>query len=278
MNELETEIYNLRKDLIKKYKSNEDHLIYLRLSSLDTTQDNPIKDALNKLKSDFNIILEQNEHLNKTGFTLFVEIASAYKNNNRFEFEDLYTNYLFKDISINDILESKVSLNHKHLYVSAYDRISRVFLFSLSFLLVCKTLSVNIHSLKSNENALEQEYQDIIQKDNQQQLLYLFQMMLHSSSASRHSEDLSIKTKKRISKNEDGVTISNKTGKKWGLSKSIPDKVVDKIIEYKSLGYDYSFISNQKDIYKINSKTKKKEKISISSIKKEWLNHKKENN
>lgn len=267
MSDLQNKLNNFKNNIIKNYKQNDKHLIYLRLSALDYDQKDAEEDALNKLNSDFNSLIIKYPQLKEKGFTLFVEVKSAYKNSTREEFVKLYENYLFKDVTLSNILEQTFLLYDTHLYVSSYDRLSRVFFHSLQFLLICKVLKIQIHSLNDKENELEEESKDIIYSESENQLIYLFRLILISQSASKHSTDMSYKIKKRVSKDDAGNTTSNKTNKKWGRKKQIPIKVEERIKHYKSLGYTNAFISIQKDIYKLDTNNKKV-KLSESAIKK----------
>jgi hypothetical protein len=236
------------------------------LSAVDNTEKNPIQDTLNKLNGDFNSLLSKYTNLEKDGFILFVEVKSAYKNSVRDEFINLYQNYLFKDITIKDILENNINNKEQiNLYISAFDRISRVFFFSLIFQLIRKVCNVNIFSLKQNEIDLENKYKEIQDNSNQEQLLYVFQLMMFSSMASQHSEDMSYKIKKRREK-RNGITYSNKTGNKWGRRKTISSKMKNKIILQHKKGFTYKEISKQPDIYQID-KDKQRKTISEHTIK-----------
>jgi len=255
MTNLEDDLLKLKEQLTKEYKQNDSNLIYLRLSAIDFGTENPHKDALDKLRSDFNSLLEKYSNLKEDGFKLFIEIKSAYKNSTREEFIKLYENYLFQCISIKDLLENNKDFKEKNLYVSSYDRISRVFLYSLSFQILRKIANINIYSLSQEEYDLEIKSKDIQEQDNQQQLLYIFQLMMFSSMASKHSEDMSYKIKKRIEKSSKG-TISNKTGNKWGREKSISDSMRKKIKE-RVKRYTYKEVSEQTDIYQLVNNEKK---------------------
>jgi len=262
---IENEIIDFKNSLIKNYKQNDKHLIYLRVSELDRDNENPLQEALEKLRSDFNSILYKYPILKKEGFLLFVEIKSAYKNTTREEFVKLYENYLFKNISIKDVLENnKVEKEEKNLYVSSYDRISRVFFYSLIFQLIRKISNIKIWSLIESENTAEISSQDIQSKDNTQQLMYVFQLMMSSSMASKHSEDMSNKIKKRVAK-KNGVTISNKTGLRWGRNETISKSMRKRIIE-RSKSFSYKEISEQHDIYQ--TKDNKRTSISPHTIRK----------
>jgi len=274
---IDEHILNFKNSILKSYKQNDEYLIYLRLSAIDKKATDPIKDTMNKLKGDFNSLINKYPILKEKGFTIFIEVKSAYKDSIREEFVNMYENYIFKDLTIQNILENtNTQQNKKSLYIASYDRLSRVFLYSLLFQLMRKIVGVEIYTLMDSENAIEETSQDIHNSSSNEQLMYVFQLMMFSSMSMKHSEDLSNKISKRVDV-KDGVTISNKTGKKWGLSKSIPEEVIKRIIEYKQQGLEYRFISMQEDIYKINSKTKKKEPISIPAIKKAWLEYKNNN-
>jgi hypothetical protein len=263
---LDDEIKKFKDIIITKYKTNKSNLIYLRLSSVDNTQDNPIQDTLNKFNGDFNSLLDKYPNLKQDGFILFVEVKSAYKNTVRDEFISLYENYLFKGITIKDILENNVKDKEPvNLYISAFDRISRVFFFSLIFQLIRKVCNVNIYSLKQNEVDLEEKYKEIQDNSNQEQLLYVFQLMMFSSMASQHSEDMSYKIKKRTEV-KNGITISNKTGNKWGRRQTISNSMKKKIISKHEQGFTYKEISEQTDIYQLD-KDKQKKPISLHTIK-----------
>jgi hypothetical protein len=83
--------------------------------------------------------------------------------------------------------------------------------------------------------------------------------------ASQHSEDMSMKIKKRVSK-KNGVTISNKTGNRWGAKQTISSSMRTRIIERYSKGFSYKEISEQSDIYQVGKDNKKKA-ISVHTIK-----------
>lgn len=263
---LEDEIKKFKESISNQYKQNKDNIIYLRLSAIDKQEENPIQDTLNKLQGDFNSLITKYPQLKEKGFILFVEVKSAYKNTTRDEFISIYQNYLFKDITIKDILENNVG-NRKeiNLFISAFDRISRVFFYSLIFQLIRKVCNINIYSLKQNEIDLEDKFKQIQDNSNQEQLLYVFQLMMFSSMASQHSEDMSMKIKKRVSQ-KNGITISNKTGNKWGAKQTISSSMRTRIIERYSKGFSYKEISEQADIYQVD-KDKKKKDISVHTIK-----------
>lgn len=253
---------------LKHDNNNNNNYVYLRLSGLDNTikvKENQIQDALNKLQADLNKLISLYPNLEKEGFKLFVEVKSAYKNSVREEFIKLYTNYLFKDLKINDLLEDLPINKEKNLYISSFDRLSRVFFYSLTFQLLRKLNNINIFSLIPQENYLELENKNVRAEDNNKQLLYVFQLMMLSSSASKHSEDMSIKIKKRVSKNNEGQTISNKSGKRWGGKQYISNTMRAKIKDrYKR--FTAQVISEQPDIYQ--EKEGKRERISVHTIRK----------
>lgn len=226
--DLQEEITKFKNDVGLKHNISLDNLVYLRLSSLDNSiksKDAQIKDALNKLRADLNSLLNKYSNLEEQGFKLFVEVKSAYKNSERSEFIKLYNQYLFVEVtSVRDLLDPQTNFRHYNLYITNFDRISRVFFYSLTFQLLRILRGINIYSLDESQNNLEREYNNVKESDNNKQLLYIFQLMISASSASKHSEDFSNKVKKRVSK-KNGVTISNKTGKKWGASSTISDKV-----------------------------------------------------
>lgn len=243
-------LYNPIGFISKELKEN---YIYLRLSTLDTTikdKDSRIKDAILKLSADFNKMVEIYPNLKKEGFKLFVEVKSAYKNSTREVFIDLYNNYLFREVKcIKDLLENTYIENQRHLYISSFDRLSRVFFYSMVFQIIRILRCVRIHSLIPEENRLEEENKSIKDEENHKQLLYVFQLMMLSSSASKHSEDMSIKIKKRVTKNKKGVTISSKTGNVWGTTRTISPMMKKRIVE-KFRHYTAKEISEQSDIFK----------------------------
>lgn len=128
---LDAEILKFREEITRNYKDSNTNFIYLRLSTLDNSIEDltyRIKDTIDKLKADFNKLLELYPNLKENGFKLFVEVQSAYKNSVRNEFISLYENHLFNDIhSIKDVLENKPIKEEKNLYIASFDRLSRVF-------------------------------------------------------------------------------------------------------------------------------------------------------
>lgn len=264
---LEEEILMFSEDIRNNYKDSEINFIYLRLSALDNTieeEELRIKDTINKLRADFNKLLELYPNLIKEGFKLFVEVKSAYKNSTREEFINLYSNYLFNNInSVTDILENKnTNKEEKNLYIASFDRLSRVFFYSLPFQLIRKINNINIYSALIEERDFEIKYKDVLDKENLEQTMFVFQLMMFSSMASKHSEDMSYKIKKRVDKTGD-VTISNKTGNKWGVEKTISDKMREKIRErYKK--FTAKEISQQVDIFQIKKGVKKP--IAVNTI------------
>lgn len=255
---IETEIIFFKNSILKKYKQNDKHLIYLRLSAIDNSVDDPIQETMNKLHSDFDSLLAKYPILKEEGFIIFIEIKSAYKNSTREAFINMYENYLFKDLKIKNILENtNIYQEKKFLYISSYDRLSRVFLNSLAFQLIRKSCNVDIYTLIDSENNLEAISKDIYEQDSTQQVMYIFQLMMFSSMAMKHSEDLSNKIKKRVSKKK-GITVSSKSGSKWGAHKSISNSMEKKIYNRYNDGYTYKEISEQHDIFQIDKKKKKK--------------------
>lgn len=258
------EIDILKIDLNLKYPYNNKNLIYLRVSKEDKTQQDPLKDALDKLKSDFYGLIEKYPTLKKEGFKLYIEISSAYTIGQK-EFEQLCREDLFLDsLNITDIFFNRININ-KNLYVSSFDRISRNFLNSLSFQLIRKLTNVKVYSLLEEEANLENNNLEIKDKDNSSQLMYIFQLMMFSSMASKHSQDFGAKVKKRVTKNKAGKTISSKSGKDWGRIKTISKDMRERIIE-RNKRFSYREISEQADIYQVVKRVKKT--ISEHTIKK----------
>lgn len=256
--EIEKHIEDFKKSILKKYEQNDINLIYLRLSTIDNTAENPITETMNKLKSDFDSIIFKYQNLKREGFTIFIEVKSAYKNSTRDEFINMYNNYLFKDLTIQNILENtNINQTKKSLYISSYDRLSRVFLNSLLFQLIRKSCNIDIYTLIDSENNLELTSKNIYDQDSTQQVMYVFQLMMFSSMAMKHSEDLSNKIKKRVIK-ENGITISSKSGNKWGAHKSISQRMETKILNKHIQGYTNQEISDQVDIYQVDKNNKKK--------------------
>lgn len=255
---LETELIKFREEIEKNYKSSETNFIYLRLSALDNSIEDEtlrIQDTLNKLRADFNKLLEIYTNLKENGFKLFIEVKSAYKNSTRDEFINLYSNYLFDDIkSVKDILEEKPIKEEKNLYISSFDRLSRVFFYSLTFQLLRKLRHINIFTLLEEEKQFEIKNKDVKDKENLEQTMFVFQLMMFSSMASKHSEDLSHKIKKRV-EIKDGITISNKTGNKWGGEKTISDSMRTKVKE-RFKRFTAKEISEQTDIFQIKKGVK----------------------
>jgi hypothetical protein len=208
------------------------------------------------LKADFSKLLEIYPNLKENGFKLFVEVKSAYKNSTREVFIDLYSNYLFNDInSVKDILENKPTTEEKNLYISSYDRLSRVFFYSLTFQLLRKLRNINIFTLLEEEKSFELRNKCVNNAENLEQTMFVFQLMMFSSMASKHSEDLSVKIKKRVDRTGN-ITISSKTGNKWGGEKTISDEMREKIkIRFKS--FSAKDISEQRDIYQVSKGVKK---------------------
>lgn len=265
---LEEEINQLKKEIEENNLNSDKNYIYLRLSALDNSIENEtlrIKDTINKLRADFNKLLELYPNLKKDGFKLFLEVKSAYKNSTRDEFINLYENYLFNDIkSVKDILEEKPIKEEKNLYISSFDRLSRVFFYSLTFQLLRKLRNINIYTLLEEEKNFEIKNKEVKEKENLEQTMFVFQLMMFSSMASKHSEDLSHKIKKRVEK-KNGITISNKTGLKWGGEKTISD-LMRTLIKHRFKRFTAKEISEQNDIYQI--KKGKKIPISINTINK----------
>lgn len=250
---LEHELNIFQEEIKNNYKTSSINFIYLRLSALDNSIENEeerIKDTLNKLRADFNKLLELYQELKENGFKLFVEVKSAYKNSTREVFIDLYSNYLFNDItSIKDILEEKEIKGEKNLYISSYDRLSRVFFYSLTFQLLRKLRNINIYTLLEEEKQFEIRNKEVKNKENLEQTMFVFQLMMFSSMASKHSEDLSVKIKKRVDRTGK-ITVSSKTGAKWGVEKTISDEMRKKIKE-KYKRFTAKEISEQTDIYQL---------------------------
>lgn len=247
---LEEEILKFRDEVLKNYKLNNSNLVYLRLSTLDDTiegKDNQIKEALDKFRADFNELIIKYPNLKDEGLKLFVEVESAYKDNAQKELNRLYT-YLFTNIRVIDVLRDTLQVHNK-LYLVSWDRISRRFLKGLSFQLIRHLCKIPIYSLMPNEIQHEEKYKDIIDKENIEQTFFIFELMLNSSSASRHSEEMSKKIKRRVMKGEEGITISSKSGKKWGSPNQVSDKMRDRIKE-RFKRFTIQQINEQADIYK----------------------------
>lgn len=262
--DLEEEINKLKEQLKSSYNTSNSNYIYLRLSALDNTvgdKSRQIKDAISKLKADFDSLIKLYPELNE-GFKLFIEVKSAYKNSTREEFIKMCREDLFPDTSVYDLIEGNVSKEEKNLYMSSYDRISRVFFTNLTFQLVRKLSNVNILTLVSEEVDFEKKNKDIINQENMLQTMFVFQLMMLSSMAAKHSEDLSVKVKKRVTK-QDGVTISSKTGKKWGVAKTISKSMEDKIVSLYDR-YTATEIAQRSDVYQ--TKQNIKQPISVNTI------------
>lgn len=246
------ELKKFKEELYKyNYENNHNNYIYLRLSKINTQlpKEEQIKDTINKLRADYNKLIEIYPKLLKEGFKLFIEVKSAYKNSTREIFIDLYENYLFKDLTIKDILENSPIKEKKNLYLASFDRISRVFFYSLSFQLIRKLRGINIHTTLSEEINFEKKNINIINKENLEQTMFVFQLMMFSSTAGKQSEDMSNKIKRRVVRNKKG-TYSSKTGNKWGVAKTISNNMRKRIKErFKS--FTAKDISTQKDIYQI---------------------------
>ena len=263
--ELQLELSKFKETITNKYKFNPYNIIYLRLSKLDNKleKEEQIIETINKLKADFEGLLLKYLNLKDEGFYLAVEVKSAYKNSTRDEFINIYDNYLFNDISsVKDILENKPIINNKNLYIASFDRLSRVFLYGLTFQLLRKLRGINILTLLEDERIFEKKNKNILEKDNLEQTMFIFQLMLFSSNAQKHSEDMSNKIKKRVIKSK-GVTISSKTGKKWGKAKSITD-VMRKKIKDRFKRFTAKEIREQKDIFQTTKGTRKK--IAVNTI------------
>jgi hypothetical protein len=250
---LQEEIYNFKLEIEQNNKVNLNNIIYLRLSKINNSLSNistQINDTMQKLRSDYNKLLELYPKLKEDGFLIFIEVKSAYKDSEREEFIKMYHNFLFEDIkSVKDILENKPTNKEKNLYIASFDRLSRVFFYSLTFQLLRKLRKINIYSILEEENIYEKTYKNILEEENLKQTMFVFQLMMYSSIAGKHSEDMSHKIKKRVDKTGK-ITISNKTGKKWGVEKTISDKMRILIKErYKK--FTAKEISEQKDIYQI---------------------------
>lgn len=263
---IETEIQLFKEEIDKNYKSSNINFIYLRLSALDNSIENEtlrIKDTLDKLRADFNKLLEIYPNLKESGFKIFIEVKSAYKNSTRDEFINLYSNYLFNDIqSVKDILENKPIKEEKNLYIASYDRLSRVFFYSLTFQLLRKLRNINIFTLLDEEKTFELKNKCVNSAENLEQTMFVFQLMMFSSMASKHSEDLSNKIKKRVDRTGN-ITISSKTGNKWGVERTINDEMRRKIKErYKR--FTAKEISEQTDIYQVKNNIKSK--IALNTI------------
>lgn len=275
MIELEEEIKIFQEELedysylynIYDAMDNKKNYIYLRLSKLDSSlpKNERIKDTMNKLRADYNKIIEKYPNLKTEGFKSFIEVKSAYKNSTREKFIDLYNNYLFDDVSsIKDILENKKHESNKCLYISSFDRLSRVFFYSLTFQILRQLRGIKIFTLMNEEIKFENDNKNIDIDDNLKQTMFVFQLMLFSSSASKHSEDMSNKIKRRVNKTKNG-TFSNKTGNKWGVSKQISQSMENRII-IRMNKFTAKQISEQSDIYKkVNGN---KERISPHTINK----------
>jgi len=248
---LEDEIKEFKEKVKKNYKLNQKNLVYLRLSDLDHNikPEDRIKDTLDKLEADFLLLVGKYPTLKEKGFKLFVEVRSAYKKGVRRDaFSDLLQNYLFPDIkSVYDILEKEPKENNINLYMSSFDRVSRVFFYSLLFQLLRKLRGINIYTALEEEFLFEQKYKDVVSGTNQDQTFFAFQLMLMSSHYAQHSEDFSNKIKKRITK-KGNVTISSKTGAKWGREKSISDSM-KKRIKIRLKHFTPKEVSEQADIY-----------------------------
>lgn len=261
---LEEEIYKFK----LKYCATcslDDNYIYLRLSALDNSikgKDKQIKDCIKKLEADFKSLLLKYPELKKNGYKLLIEVKSAYKNSTRDEFNNLCEKYLFNDYSINDLLRGITKNKQKKLYVSSFDRLSRVFFNSLLFQLVRKFNNINLFTLSGEEMIFENNNKDVLEKDNLSQTMFVFSLMMFSSAASKHSEDMSYKIKKRVTK-KGKVTISSKTGNKWGAAKTINNNMRKRIKErFKS--FTAKEIREQSDIYQKVKGVKKK--IAVNTI------------
>ena len=267
---LNIELIKFKDEIKNDYKNNTTsrNFIYLRLSKMDNrfpTKEERIKDALDKLRADFNSLIEKYHNLKEDGFKLDIEVKSAYKNSTREVFNELCENYLFKDFKITEILNPKIPDTSLNLYLSSFDRMSRVFLYSLPIQILRLFRNITINSLLHDEIKLEEEAVNILNKSNQDQLMFIFKVMLNSSHAEKHSEDLSGKVKKRVSKNSKGVTVSNKTGNVWGAPTTISDEMRKRIIRlYKR--FTAKDISENSNVYQLVKG--KKKLISIFTIQK----------
>jgi len=267
--DLQEELIKFREIIKNDYKTNINcnNFVYLRLSKIDNSlpKEKRVEDAINKLRADFNSLLEKYPNLEEEGFKLDVEVKSAYKNSTREVFNMLCEDYLFKDFKITEILDPKIPKDSINLYMSSFDRMSRVFLYSLPIQILRLFRNIRIYSLIPDEIEIEKESRDILNKRNQDQLTFMFKIMLNSSNAQRHSEDFSIKTKKRVSKDSKGVTVSNKTGNKWGAPITITNAMRTKIIDM-FRHFTAKEISESPKVYqKIDDK---KKLISVNTIRK----------
>jgi len=265
--EILNEINKFKEGINNKYKFNPLNIIYLRLSKLDNklNEIERVKETINKLKADLDSLIIKYPMLASEGFYLGVEVKSAYKNSTREEFINIYENYLFNDIkSVKDILENKPTTLIKNLYIASFDRLSRVFLYGLTFQLLRKLRGINIFTLLEDEKVFEDKNKNILEKDNLEQTMYIFQLMLFSSNAQKHSEDMSNKIKKRVIK-KGNKTFSSKTGALWGAKQTISDNM-KKRIKQRLKKFTSKEVVEQKDIYQI--KNNNKEKISIHTINK----------
>lgn len=222
-----------------------------------------VADTMAKLRGDFESLLEKYPELAEEGFTLHVEVKSAYKDSSREEFIDLYEHYLFDDISsVRDILENKPTQREKYLYVAKFDRLSRVFLYGLTFQLLRKLRGIHIYTLNEKELDFELENKGILECENMRQTMFIFQLMMLSSSAAQESEDMSMRIKKRVKKSN-GVTLSSKSEKRWGAPQTINQKMRSRIRD-RSKRFTAAEIQQQSDIYQIRDG--KKKPISIHTI------------
>lgn len=262
------EIQEFKLEVINKYSSSYINFLYLRLSKINNTlesKEKQIEETMNKLRADFEKILETYPNLKEEGFQLFIEVKSAYKDSIREEFVKLYDNYLFNDIkSVRDILEKENITQEKRLYIASFDRLSRVFLYSLSFHLIRLQRGINIYSCLEDEIYLEKKAKDILERGHTDQLIYIFQLMINSSQHQKHSEDMSNKIKRRVVKDK-GKTISSKTGKKWGAKETISNNMRKRILERYN-NFTAKEISEQADIFQVRSGQRKP--ISINTIRK----------
>jgi len=266
MNDINNQIFIFKKEIEKKYDKNIKNIIYLRLSKIDNSlsEKEQIKDTMNKLKSDFDLILTKYSYLEKEGFMIFIEVKSAYKNSAREEFNNICEKFLFENILISDFFTNKLRKKKINLFISSFDRISRIFLDSLFFQLIRKFLDIKIYSLIEEEIKHEEKYKEILNKSNMEQIIYIFELMLMSNNASKHSEEMSNKIKKRVIKFKN-KTISSKTGKKWGREQTINKQMKIKILE-RLKKFTAKEVSEQKDIFQIINN--KKSPISIHTINK----------
>ena len=62
-------------------------------------------------------------------------------------------------------------------------------------------------TLIEDEKVFEEKNNNILEKDNLEQTMFIFQLMLFSSNAQKHSEDMSNKIKKRVIKKGNKIDI-----------------------------------------------------------------------